>query len=482
MPQTVDRIDFACTNVDPSQWPRLSCGENNQLVLEAGSLQLEADRELLFQDNGQIRSFDDNHKLVFNRTGKLLELHAAGDIRFLTGAPVPTEKLRIRADGNAGIGTDTPDAKLHVAGDIRADGSLRVTANTEVGGNLSVAGGTNLGDNTQVQGDLQVSGVVNATDIHKNGSPLRLSQWDDVAGGITYAAGNVGIGTTNPRRPLSVRGQGVSEELLSFEDSSGDTKWHINQNLRGNNPGLNFVETGIADGRLFIQAGGNVGVGTTDPIFGLDVRGAAQGWIGSGDSSQSVGGWRLGRWPDYSANTWVYLSRVDSTVYQDLAVGALWAGGALRFGTADDLAEMTPVRPEDRLEPGDVVIIDEPDDDRVLLTKSKTAYDPKVAGVISDPTQVGLVIGGSHPTDIARDDVKPVALVGRVLTKVTTENGAINAGDLLTTAATSGYAMKASKPGPILGKAMQSFRATSGDMMTGKIWVHVNLGWYGAEE
>ena len=125
-------------------------------------------------------------------------------------------------------------------------------------------------------------------------------------------------------------------------------------------------------------------------------------------------------------------------------------------------------------------MIDEPDDDRVLLTKSKTPYELKVAGVISDITEAGLVIGGSHPTDIGRDDIKPVALIGRVVTKVTTENGPIQAGDLLTTSATAGYAMKASKPGPILGKAMQSFHAKQDGVTTGKIWVHINLGWYGA--
>src|SRR5690349_18143738 len=37
--------------------------------------------------------------------------------------------------------------------------------------------------------------------------------------------------------------------------------------------GLNFVETGVADGRLFVQAGGNVGVGTSNPAAKLDVRG-----------------------------------------------------------------------------------------------------------------------------------------------------------------------------------------------------------------
>ena len=206
MPQTIDRIDFACTDVDPSQWPKLSCGEAHQLLLEVGSLRLEADRALLFQDNGQIRSFDDNHRLVFNRAGNLLELHEAGDIRFLTGVPAPTEKLRIRANGNVGVGTGAPGAKLHVAGGLRTDGSIRVRRDAHVEGNLSVGGTVNLGGDAQAQGNLQVHGIVNAADIHKNGTPLRASQWEDVAGGINYARGNIGIGVAEPQAKLDVAG------------------------------------------------------------------------------------------------------------------------------------------------------------------------------------------------------------------------------------------------------------------------------------
>jgi hypothetical protein len=58
----------------------------------------------------------------------------------------------------------------------------------------------------------------------------------------------------------------------------------------------------------------------------------------------------------------------------------------------------------------------------------------------------------------------PVAMLGVVPTKVTAENGAIEAGDLLTASSTPGYAMKA-RPvrvdgvdlyptGAILGKAL----------------------------
>ncbi len=85
-------------------------------------------------------------------------------------------------------------------------------------------------------------------------------------------SGKVGIGTSTPRNTLGIRGTGVSEELISFEDPAGATKWHINQDFNGD-PGLNFVETGVADGRLFIQAGGNVGVNTTTPSHPLHVNG-----------------------------------------------------------------------------------------------------------------------------------------------------------------------------------------------------------------
>src|SRR5205823_4129895 len=52
------------------------------------------------------------------------------------------------------------------------------------------------------------------------------------------ADGKVGIGTTTPRNPLGIRGTGSSQELMSFEDPSGTTKWHMNQNFNGNS-GLN---------------------------------------------------------------------------------------------------------------------------------------------------------------------------------------------------------------------------------------------------
>jgi hypothetical protein len=143
MPQTIDAIIFACADTDPSQWPELSCGGAHQLALQNGILRLAIDRELFFQDNGQIRSFDDTHKLVFDRTNNRLELHEAGAIRFLTGTPVPTERMRIQADGAIGIGEVAPGAgyKLDVQGSLRVSGDLDIDG-AVAGRNIAADGET----------------------------------------------------------------------------------------------------------------------------------------------------------------------------------------------------------------------------------------------------------------------------------------------------------------------------------------------------
>lgn len=344
---------------------------------------------------------------------------------------------------------------------------------------------------TIVANTLEVAGTIKATSFQGKGTTLEgivKKAGDTITGALTIQSdlsvtGNVGVGSTNPTAKLHIYAPDndalkITNTTLSKTARMGIDNLGVwiepsetNSSIRLNaNPSLVALYINGADGK--------VGIGTSTPTVGLDVRGNTM-WIGSGDSSQTLGGWRLGRWADYEPNTWVYLSRADSTAYQDLAVGTLWAGGALRFGTADDVAEMTPVKADDELEPGDVVVIAEPPDERVLLKRSYQSYDPRVAGVVSDAKTAGLVIGGSHPTDINRQDVKPLALVGRVLTKVTAENGSIQVGDLLVTASTPGCAMKATQPGCTLGKALQSFTIDRSDVAIGRIWVLIHLGWFG---
>jgi hypothetical protein len=68
--------------------------------------------------------------------------------------------------------------------------------------------------------------------------------------------------------PVVIRANG--NDVLAFQDATGVTKWHWNM-LSG---GLNFVETEIKDYRLFLQAGGNVGINTSTPTAMLNVAGS----------------------------------------------------------------------------------------------------------------------------------------------------------------------------------------------------------------
>jgi hypothetical protein len=106
------------------------------------------------------------------------------------------------------------------------------------------------------------------------------------------------------------------------------------------------------------------------------------------------------------------------------------SGGTINTSGADLAERYTS---EDQLDLGEVVSIDPKYNHGVK--RSKYQYQPDVIGVVS--TDPGFVTGaytkGSYP----------IALVGRVPVKVSTENGMIRSGDYLTAASVPGYAMKA---------------------------------------
>jgi hypothetical protein len=118
--------------------------------------------------------------------------------------------------------------------------------------------------------------------------------------------------------------------------------------------------------------------------------------------------------------------------------GGFYSGGA-------DLAEN--YTSSQSLEPGDVVAIDSATNHSVKRTTGQ--YQKDVLGVVS--TAPGFVAGGYT------EDSHPIALVGRVPVKVSTENGPIKEGDFLTSASISGYAMRATESGRVIGTALEPF-------------------------
>jgi hypothetical protein len=134
-------------------------------------------------------------------------------------------------------------------------------------------------------------------------------------------------------------------------------------------------------------------------------------------------------------------------------------------GSGFDIAEWFSASEE--LEPGDLVSIDPEAYTAGSVMESKERYDSNLIGIVS--TEPGLTLG--EPAD---GFAYPIALAGRVPIKVSTENGSIKPGDQLTSSSTSGVAMKATKSGPIIGKALDSFDESS----VGTIVTFVSVGWY----
>jgi hypothetical protein len=118
-----------------------------------------------------------------------------------------------------------------------------------------------------------------------------------------------------------------------------------------------------------------------------------------------------------------------------------------------DVAEDFDVREPEAIEPGMVVVIG----DDSMLRISSQSYDKRVAGVISGngSPRPGIILG-RHASSQSR---LPVALIGRVHCRVDATTAPIMIGDLLTTSATPGHAMKADDyaraHGAIIGKALQ---------------------------
>jgi hypothetical protein len=120
--------------------------------------------------------------------------------------------------------------------------------------------------------------------------------------------------------------------------------------------------------------------------------------------------------------------------------------------TGADLAEKFPVTED--VKPGLVLAIDVEKPGNLRL--SRTAYDRKVAGVVSGAGDLSAgTILGNLP---GMEDAPPVALSGRVWVHCDATQAAILPGDMLTTSDTSGHAMKvvdySRAHGATIGKAM----------------------------
>ena len=329
--------------------------------------------------------------------------------------------------GDVGIGTTTPGTKLQVIG------TAAIGENTN---------GTALID------------AFNGDAFYGNNSATN--------GIAINPSGDIGIGTTAPQSKLQVSDTGKYYNSVNNEyDSNVEIQASYAGKAVGQGPALGFIapantdgtnpwemarilaspdDTATADasGRMYLQTRynngtywvlannmvltsvGNVGVGTMTPSARLEVDGNVKLTSGSGASITFQDG------------------TVQSTAYTGVTCGG-------------DYAESVDVTGDrNSYEPGDVMVID-PDLPGKFL-KSTQPYSTNVTGVYS--TKPG-VVGRRKTTDPKLSTTEiPMAMVGIVPTKVSTENGPIRPGDLLVSASTVGYAMKGTDRSRMLGAAL----------------------------
>jgi hypothetical protein len=366
-------------------------------------------------------------------------------------------ELRFRYGTNADYATNTTLAAMSVA-----DGSskLQLLSDGTAGSILSLKNGATKRGGVQF---LDASDVVDAEISYlgpavMNPTPsLRFSTAGQARMHIT-SAGDVGIGTGDPEARLEVRNSPYRGKL------GGPTYGVLGLNTTAGAWGaLGDVNGGVV---ASYEAGGTTGLmgtaccgveGTHGPTGNAGALGTAQyGVQGAHPASGNFGS--LGRATcgvyGYAGSSLTFAGAFDGRVK---VVGNLEIWDATRkileLGEGLDFAEGFNVSETATVSPGTVLAIDPVRHGK--LTVCEHAYDTRVAGIAAGAR--GLRSGVRLGVDGFDCDV---ALAGRVYCNVDARDCGVEAGDLLTTADTPGYAMKASDPqrsrGAILGKAMES--------------------------
>lgn len=308
-----------------------------------------------------------------------------------------------------------------------------------VGGGSGVSGDSNSPDGSGVfgysdDGGDGVAGYVDGPNAHDGNGVL----------GVNMATTGDGKGVLGDSH--SPDGVGV----FGWNDDGGDGVVGISTHDGSGVHGASYSETSFAvSGSNYAETGWGIGVygdtssdgpavaaNNSDTGIGLWARSA------HGSLIEAVGN------DPYDIEFWV---SNDGDVYAD---------GAFQSPAAD-FAELLPAQPG--LEPGDVLAIG-PDG---KLTRTAEPYQTTVVGVYSSqPAFLGNSAGEE------RDGRAPLALVGVVPVKVSTENGPIQPGDVLVASGTAGHAMRAEPvvvngitfypSGVVIGKALGSLDEGTG--------------------
>jgi hypothetical protein len=224
---------------------KISGSSNPRLTIidTTNSVQFDA----LTTDTEAVLRTDTNHPLLLSTNG--------------------TERMRITAAGNVGIGTSSPDFPLTIASASSAN-TLKLLGRTDGGSNLSF---TNQAG-TSTYGSLEVGASYFFVSAYGS-SPYGIYTGGSERMRIT-SGGNVGIGTSSPPYALSVV-QNTGDWIGQYKNY-GSAAYGLQIDLSGSTGGTGGFALGVytqAGTGFFLKNNGQVGIGTTSPGNALSIVG-----------------------------------------------------------------------------------------------------------------------------------------------------------------------------------------------------------------
>jgi|GEM_PF-1736078 len=378
-----------------------------------------------------------------------------------TGAD--TNYAGIFENGNVGIGTVAPGAKLEVVQTATATGALKGIIYTG-------AVNTNQTLSTEIPSlTLTTAGRQWATGALTAQREVLITQ-------PTYSF--VGASTITDAATVGIAGAPIAGTFATLTNSHG-LLVQAGAVAAGtiNSYGLTVnTQTGATNNYAAAFMGGSVGVGTKSPTTGqlvvtqTDAANLEAVYIDTEESTntQAVFSIETDSIVGSGADTLHFKITADGSVYSDANV----------YSTPADIAEMYNF--VGQLEEGDVVeavsISDALNGDTFAVQKAVLGSGRKLMGVISSKPGPVLGYDWKRPDILAQQ--KPVALAGRVPVKIDPGSESIEVGDYLTASIMTGRAAKATAKGWVVGKALENWQP---GMSVDKIIVLMNLTFYDPE-
>lgn len=436
-----------------------------------------------------------------NGTGDLLVASSSGSTKFV-----------VTNSGNVGIGTDAPNLPLTVSGsasisDRLGIGTLLPAANLDVRGESAILSGTRDFTLNIAKGSASSSAQLKFHDDRGSRATLGLItnnklsfQVTDDAGQvrnglvIDNATGNTGIGTTNIYDRLTVAGNISPDEGNKYNlgsESRRFNKIYVNEIIGPSigtqgfwqRNGTSIAPTTVTDSMLLGSAvestaliklsgvsgtsswinSGNLGIGTINPTFRLDVADTSDTnsiarFTNSSPTSQAdLLILKVGATTPGTDNR--YITFTDGNNNPIGKITGNGSGGVTYSTTGADFAEyFKKENPGEEMDVGDLVCLGSSGG----VTRCTTS-NSRLVGVISN--QAGFV--GNSKFD-GNSTYALVGLLGQIPVKTVDQD--LQEGDALTISEIPGKAAKATSAGMIIGRVISKDSSQTSTISLNPTW------------